>query len=339
MGKGGGGGSSSVLSAEQNTLLNSLTEVLNQQVGQGVDFPLEDPFVAGPSPLQTTAFSGAQDLGNEFDPFFQQSLPDIAAGNAPLSIDQTVEKYLSGFKENVEDPSLQFFGKTIEQLAQRYGEFGSGGGLYRASSEAGADLSANLALQRGGLLTEGLRTGIGLEESSRDRALQAFAAIGEGERRDVETQLQAGGEQRGIQSQVLGEDLARSFFEAPYSNPWLTQFLGPVLSTQPRAVTGGGGGGGAAIGSAISSIGSIIGIIAALCYCAEVYFGFDTPKWHTARWWITHDWPKRSVVGRAFKWMYERYGLKASRVLRRSRMLRELMRPFFEWCAYRGLHG
>ena len=72
-----------------------------------------------------------------------------------------------------------------------------------------------------------------------------------------------------------------------------------------------------------------------VCWCAAVYFDWFTPEWYAARNWILTDW--RGPLASLFRRIYIRHGERMAGWLRRSKVLKVTAKPFFRWCAERGM--
>lgn len=317
----------SVLRPGQGQLLDDLTTMLGIQLGKGVDFPLEEAFIPGESELQRSAFDRALAGPGEGA---RDTLAKIESGTpsaliSPDNINAILDKFLEGFDTRVAEPERLRHEDTVRELRRRFGESGAGGSVGEAIGRETSRFSTELASQRSNTLLEGLRAALGQSETAADRAL-GFQGL---RQNDITLQAGLGGEQRGITSQLLGEPLARSLFEAPFNNPWLTQFLGPSLSPSNAAVvlpdrT-------AETVSAISGgIGALGGLVAAFCYAAAEYFGWGTPDWYAARRWIALR------AGDRFRDLYFERSRDLADAISESPALKDRLRGFFEQVATAG---
>lgn len=70
------------------------------------------------------------------------------------------------------------------------------------------------------------------------------------------------------------------------------------------------------------------------CWIAAEYFGWLSPKWFSARWWIFEGWEGR--ISNVFRRIYIRHGRRIAQWVDESTIIRFMLRPVFEWAARKG---
>ena len=162
--------------------------------------------VAGVSPLQSQGFR----LAGATPQATQQAMAGM--GN----ILENVSQNPSNLFQPVVDAALNTFEtRTAPSIAQSYAGLGaaSGGEMQRALSRAGADLSTQLAGQLAGMQQAGLQMQVSaLPQFANFSQLPTLAGAG---------LAGLGSQQRGIEQQQLGADMAIFQESQPYANPWL----------------------------------------------------------------------------------------------------------------------
>ncbi len=90
------------------------------------------------------------------------------------------------------------------------------------------------------------------------------------------------------------------------------------------------------ISTLAGGLGSLAGGLGALgfCHVAAEYLGWYTPEWYAARRWIMFEWP--GVFGAAFRAVYRRHSQRIAGWVRRSRVVKAILRPVFTWAARKG---
>jgi hypothetical protein len=70
------------------------------------------------------------------------------------------------------------------------------------------------------------------------------------------------------------------------------------------------------------------------CWIAAEFYGWHTTEWQNARRWLFERWHGR--IARSFRWVYLRHGPRIAGWVRRSRIIRETLRPLFAWAERKG---
>jgi hypothetical protein len=66
-----------------------------------------------------------------------------------------------------------------------------------------------------------------------------------------------------------------------------------------------------------------------ICWIAEVLFGADDPRTHLLRMWLVDVYAK-TAIGSIVVALYKLFGRELSPLVRRSSLLRRILRPLFE---------
>lgn len=215
-------GNAPLLTGPQKDTLNQLIQMVQGQVGQGVD-PYPGQIAPGASDIQDTTFQFLQNLLSGGDTGMAAGTDALTQLLRPFDPAATTEAWEAGVKA----PALQTWEEEIlPAIQERYIGQGaaSSGAANRAITKSGADLSADLAGQLATMLLgqEGQHEATQL--AAVDQMLrQALGLTGVG--------LTAGGQQRDIMAELLGEDYQKWQTAQPYNNPWL-QMLQTVLGTK-----------------------------------------------------------------------------------------------------------
>lgn len=206
-----GPGTQSLLTGGQGTLLDALTSLLSGQLGQGVD-PYGGKTVAGESDIQSKMFGG---------------IPGMVAGGS-----EALNKILGDFdptlatgawEKGVKDPMMKMFKEEIlPGVIEPFAGAGAvrSGAAERAMGKAGSGFATQLMADLSSKLFEGEQAHLG-RQAGATGMLPGLTQLG----------LQAGGEQRGIAQDILGEGFQKWQMSQGYNNPWLQQ-LGLGLGTQ-----------------------------------------------------------------------------------------------------------
>lgn len=124
---------------------------------------------------------------------------------------------------------------------------------------------------------------------------------------------------------------ARTVDNVNQQNPNLPGEISNALSSAGSfmqglgSLSGGGGGGGGGAG-----------IAAMFCWAAAAHYGWLTPEWFNARYWIVEQWPSKSILGRLFLHAYARWGQTWGRWIAEYRIVKWATRPFFNWAVRKG---
>ncbi|TNF87099.1 MAG: hypothetical protein EP301_07385 [Gammaproteobacteria bacterium] len=203
-----------ILTGGQKRLLRGLTDILGEQLGQGGPV-YGGQITPGATPLQQQAFGLAG-----------QAIPGVGGAlSQMLSGAPDPEMIRNYYETAVAAPARLGFEDTMRDISGRLGEtYGTSGGLGAALGSAAARFNTGLAGQLAGLQ-------FGERQSALNRQAQAVPMALAQRQQQLGQMLGAGGTQRAIQGQQLGEDYAKWQQAQPYANPWLTGFLGPALGT------------------------------------------------------------------------------------------------------------
>lgn len=85
-----------------------------------------------------------------------------------------------------------------------------------------------------------------------------------------------------------------------------------------------------------NAAGTVMKMVGMGCHGAAEYYEWGSPEWLRARDWIHNGWPKVSTVGKVFKAFYSKYSKQVAWVIRKSKVIKEALRPFFKWCVENG---
>jgi hypothetical protein len=269
---GGGGGTDisqeSTLTGGQEELLNSLTSLLQGELGQGAT-AFGGQRVAGLSPLQQQAFGQA---GGAI-PLAQQAfgmgtdLPE-AFGQAQEQLTRTLQPFdpqstISNFAPAREVAVRQFEDVTIPNILERF----AGANAVRSSAapqaiaDAGSELSQGLSAQLGQLLQQGEQSQLNRQQAGIGQALQ----VGQAPLNFTQQAGQAGlgllggvadfgSQQRSLEQQQLNALMAQFQERQPGANPFLN-LLPSALGTTAfeNVATQSGGGLGGVLGGAFGA--------------------------------------------------------------------------------------
>ena len=244
----------STLTPGQKSLLDSITSLLGKQVGRGVTpyqgtRPGEVPF----GPLQQQAFGMAGGLGQGIGAgmgLFNQALSGYDPSQGQGFLGQAGQALQQGLNfdptQNILqalEPGRQLALNTFNQdiipnLMERFGATsGQSGGLNRALSEAGANLSLGLGAQAAPWLGQAALNQPGLQMQGAgmygNLAQMPGMLAGQGAQLggmgfDMLSQLMnIGGLQQQQQQGVAGAEQARWQEAQGWANPWMSQY-GPL---------------------------------------------------------------------------------------------------------------
>lgn len=214
----------------------------------------EGPLTAGPSALQSKAFTGLGALtvpGNasmQYNPmsftgaaYTQPSAADVAAGATPTfspASNNVVQNYMTPYLQSVLDPQYAAARRQAEisaqQLQSQYGRAGAYGGSRQGVAEA--------ELQRGLLDRINTLTGTGYQQAftqaqdqfntEEDRRMQAAEQASRLGFDILDKQRTGGAEQRAIEQQGISADLAQFTEERDYPQKQL-MFMQSLLDGLP----------------------------------------------------------------------------------------------------------
>lgn len=215
---GGGGGGTKVkrkptMTPEQLELLRTLTGQIEPQIGEGVSWE-GAPYM---SDVQRQIYGQLPGmLTGEGDPLYGRGT-DVLAGMME-EYDPAAEREY--WESSIVNPAMRRWEQeVIPGLQERFVSGGalSSGAFSRALTRSGADLTADLQAQLGGLMFKGR------SEAQRRQfeAAQAGEGRGLGRLRDV----------LGISGAETAAEMERFQAEQPYANPWL-DYLGPALGSR-----------------------------------------------------------------------------------------------------------
>jgi hypothetical protein len=270
LGDGGGTDISqeSTLTGGQRSLLDSLTSLLQGELGQGAD-TFGGQRVAGLSPLQQQAFGqagGALPLAQQLFGM-GNNLPQ-AFGQAQDQLTKTLQDFdpqstISNFAPARDVAVRQFENVTIPNILERFA--GAGGvrssAAPQAIADAGSDLSQGLSAQLGQLLQQGEQSQLNRQQAGIGQALQ----VGQAPLNFTQQAGQAGlgllggvadfgAQQRSLEQQQLNALMAQ-FQEGQASNNPFLNLLPQALGTTAfeNVAQQGGGGLGSILGGAFGS--------------------------------------------------------------------------------------
>jgi len=260
---GGGGGSTKVINERfipsQTNLLDRIAGLMGGQVGSGIT-PYPGTMVPGITPLQQAGFGlmgGLSPLASGAMGYFGDVLGQTKPGAAQQYQQlggQTLEQLMqpfdtASFTQQVMDPTKAYAMQTYQQdimpmLMEKYGTSSKdSGALWNILGKQGANISTALGAQMAPYLYEGQQAQLNRQQQGVNQAMQMAQLPGSllqqaggiaGMGTDLVSQmLNAGAQQRGIAGEGLQEQASKYQLSQPYSNPWLTQYLGTILGTSP----------------------------------------------------------------------------------------------------------
>lgn len=257
-GSGGGAGSVSMLTGPQKKLLKDLTELLQDQLGQGIT-PYGGPRVAPIAPMQQQGLditSGFAPMAGQLTNIAQQGVEGYGTGRPQELGMEALENVLrpwdparetAMWEEAWKKPALETWEKDIIPAIMEKGVRSAGtsdsGPMRRELARSGETLATNLAGQLSNLLYTGQEAQTnrqlqGIPESYRmgmmpaDILKNVLSGAG-GFGMQIGSNLMEGG---GLQRQVTGEEFGaeRAKYEEaqPWANPWVQGYLPQALNTQ-----------------------------------------------------------------------------------------------------------
>ena len=111
----------------------------------------------------------------------------------------------------------------------------------------------------------------------------------------------------------------------------MDQLYGRRIDAADLAMTGSGQKNafwGSIIGAGLGAGGMAAGY---KCWIAEALYGRDAPETHLLRYWLNQVWEPRSRIGRLVMRLYGWQGLRVADWVHRSRVVRWLIQPVFDW--------
>ncbi len=224
-GSGGGvtGQAPTMLPIQKTNLVN-LNQLINQNMGQGVESYGGD-YTAGAAGNQQQAFDLVQQLlqggggmgqSQDFLSNLMQPYDPTAAGEY--------------FTQTVQNPTMQTWEQDVlPSIQEHYIGQGAGrsGAANRAIAKSGADMMTGLNAARGDILYRD-------KQQYTQNAMNAVTQNAAIQQLMTQLGLSAGGTERGIQGEQLMEGYNDWQTEQDYNNPWLTNFLGPALGGQAQ---------------------------------------------------------------------------------------------------------
>lgn len=200
------------LSPEQRQLLAAIVAQVIPEVGQAAEV-YGGQIAPGVSPLQSQLFS---ELGGIAPGQATAGLSSLLSGTTDPTARQAA---YAGARAEAEQNLRQ----QLPYLEERYNAAGAGrsGGLEHALAQAAGQMETGLgSLQSQLLYSE--------ELAARDRQLQGLGLWGG-------LTSGAGGTQRAITGEQLGEGYNRWLAAQPYSNPWVMSYTPLIMGTQTSA--------------------------------------------------------------------------------------------------------
>ena len=265
MGLFGGPEKINVYSRQQNDYLEGLGNVLNQQIGQGVE-AYGGQITPDATANQQAAFQGGAGLFADprgtVDP--TGAINTLMSGKPAFQVDPAQRE--AYYQDAFVNPARQQMRDALQQVDSRYGTgFGSAGTHGAAAYRTVGDFETALSGQRAGLLWGDEQARRGAAEAGMQRMVPG-AELGtrsnvalQGDRRaNLGMQATLGGEERSIAGQQLGEDYNKWQTAQAYNNPWVQGYGAQLLNASPYAVGQSEGALGAITGG-ISSIGGLFG--------------------------------------------------------------------------------
>jgi hypothetical protein len=209
---GGYTGNAPRMTTGQESLLNQLTGMISGQVGKGVEaYPGQ--VVPGATGTQQNTFDLAQLItGGQYQPVqdSQGALSQMFQPFDPTSAQQY-------WQQGVVDPAMQLWERDILPAVQERfisNNAGSSGAANRAIARSGEELTTNLSGQLANLLYSGQQSHLGRQVDASNTLMNQLTGI-------TGIGTTAGGAERDIMSQLLGEDYQKWLATQPYNNPWL----------------------------------------------------------------------------------------------------------------------
>ena len=208
----------SMLTHGQKKLMDQMTRLLGDQLGQGVD-----SYGGTVVPDTNATLQSAFDQGGAFG-----SAERDSALSSLMTPQLTADRYLQGFEENIYRPSQYLHEQGQQrQLAHQYGASGPSGTLQKILADSNSVFNAQMAMQRGDFYKAGL------DSEGRERGL-ALSAAGQSlseQQASLAAKYQSGEGQRQIEGQKLAEGYANWQMEQPWANPWISQYYASTVGT------------------------------------------------------------------------------------------------------------
>lgn len=238
-----------VLTGGQKRLLNSLTDVLGQQLGQSG--PVYGGTVTpGLNTMQTQAM--AQGRGLE-----SGRIDDSGAITSLLSGAGDPAAVQSYYRDAIVPAATQDFNDALRTIDARYGNTWGGSGAHqRGVSNAAARFGTGLGQILGGLVYND-------RNAAQDRmatGVQANAIRNQDQRANIDALMGLGNVQRSYEGQQNQEALSKWEAGQAYNNPWFG-LLGPALGTNAYGTGQQQGYGSAILGGLGGLLGGIGGFL------------------------------------------------------------------------------
>jgi len=245
-----------IMTGKQKGLLNQMSDLLGQNVGQGID-AYGGQITPGATANQMGAWQGASNLFNDprgIDPSAAQR--QLLSGDPAFQIDPAQRERF--YNDALVAPARASFRDTMQGIDQRYGAgFGESGSHRGAGYRAAEDFETGLMGKRAELLYADEMASRGAAEAGMGRMAQGVSMapqLGQDYRANLGAMSQLGGEERSIAGQQLGEEYNKWQTEQDYNNPWLG-FFGSTMSAQPFAIQNNPGMGGAVMSTLMPMVG------------------------------------------------------------------------------------
>lgn len=207
-----------ILLPSQRHLLDQIIGEIRGQIGQpGTVYGGQ--VVPGAAPLQEQVFGQIGALAGPATAGYERALSGLPA----YEIDPAAREAPYGA---IEQQALGQLRKQLPYLEERYNAMGAGrsGGLQHAMAQAAGDLSLGLGVLRG---QYEYQDELARRQAAESAAMRQFGAAGPG----LQTLMSAGGVQRGIAGEQMGEAYNKWLMGQPWANPWLG-FMPQALGTQ-----------------------------------------------------------------------------------------------------------
>jgi len=206
-----------MLMPEQKQTIRGLNEILNREMGQGVE-PYSGEMAAGASPLQAQLFDMLESRGGDVAQWGEQALTQDEEYDP-----EAAREY---WKQSFVEPAKQRFREeTLPGLREQFAGQGalSSGGFNRAVADAAANMETQLGGKLGELTYQGRQDFRNRQLQERSLGLQTLDQI-------LGEMGAAGQTQRGIEQGGLQEEFQKWQQGQAYNNPWM-QYLnaGPTM--------------------------------------------------------------------------------------------------------------
>lgn len=232
----------STLTSGQSSLLNSLTTLLQNQLGTGVN-SYGGTYTPGASETQQTQYD------------YIQSLFDQSGENTPLTTLNSIlqpydkESATEYWEQAVKAPAMATWDDLKAQTLEPFAGMDAldSGASRRALADAAVDLNTNISGQLADVLYQGEQSHLNRQVEGMNYSTNLLSALNV-----------PGATQREIASEQGQEEYNDWLTEQSYNNPWL-QYLSTGLNTNAFENVASGGDTQGSLGSVLAGLGGLFG--------------------------------------------------------------------------------